>query len=139
MGVLLCMYLLLIKTGISMNAKCQKLKSPYCQFVSNYTVFPNSNSKRGNFITQVKKRGYFFIYFFYFFLYFLHNLIHQAEVDEKFEQSGTSISLLLEKSCHEKLHNFACMYYFPVCAENLDYEVYPCRELCLDIKQKCMR
>ena len=106
-------YIIQICVGLDTD-QCQTLQSSYCrQNNQSQTHFPNINSRL--------------------------NWRSQDDVDRYFQSPGSIITTLLEDNCHGELHFFACMYHFPVCSEALDREIYPCRELCLDIKETCMR
>ena len=105
-----------ICVGLKNEEKCEKLRSSYCKINSqNETSFPNKNSNFNG-----------------------RQLLTQDDVDNYFQNPGSIITTLLEHNCHGELHYFACMYHFPVCNEQIGV-VFPCRELCLDIKQSCMR
>ncbi len=103
-----------ICVGLKNEEKCEKLRSSYCKINSqNETSFPNKIS------------NYFET---------------QDDDDKYFQNPGSIITTLLEHNCHGELHYFACMYHFPVCTEQMGQQlIFPCRELCQDIKQSCSR
>ena len=49
-----------------------------------------------------------------------------------------SYSILLTSKCHPLLTNFLCLAYYPLCLKGLSVSVYPCRSICLDVKDKCL-
>uniref|UniRef100_A0AC34RT26 Uncharacterized protein n=1 Tax=Panagrolaimus sp. JU765 TaxID=591449 RepID=A0AC34RT26_9BILA len=44
---------------------------------------------------------------------------------------------LVEVGCYKHLKFFLCAMYTPICQENYDKQVLPCREVCLDARKRC--
>lgn len=109
--------LLGVVAGGEQDAQCQSFSKTniYCQNVNyNQTVFPHKILKEKGIQTQV-------------------------EAERDLSNPGTALTILHDSNCHKSIQYFICLYYFPICEENIQYPIYPCRELCLDIKDTCLR
>jgi len=102
--------------GIVLGQRCEPIKVGFCSSVqgsNNYNVFtPAAGAK--------------------------FKLSSQTAVETNFGNPGSAINTLRQQGCHENLVPFICMYFLPVCQENYPKPVYPCREVCESVKQKCL-
>ena len=69
---------------------------------------------------------------------FPNHLMDGVRTPEIAEASVESYSVLLTSKCHPLLTNFLCLAYYPLCQKGLPFTVYPCRSICLDVKDKCL-
>uniref|UniRef100_A0A914PYK3 Uncharacterized protein n=1 Tax=Panagrolaimus davidi TaxID=227884 RepID=A0A914PYK3_9BILA len=59
---------------------------------------------------------------------------------EKQEEAGLEVHQfypLVEVGCYKHLKFFLCAMYTPICQENYEMEVMPCREVCIEARKRC--
>uniref|UniRef100_A0A7E4ZZM8 Frizzled-4 n=1 Tax=Panagrellus redivivus TaxID=6233 RepID=A0A7E4ZZM8_PANRE len=59
---------------------------------------------------------------------------------ERQEEAGLEVHQfypLVEVGCYKHLKFFLCAMYTPICQENYEMEVMPCREVCLEARKRC--
>ena len=115
--------------GIALGQRCEPIKVGFCSSVqgsNNYNVFTPAAGAKFELSSQVSS--------------ILENSINysQTAVETNFGNPGSAISALRVQGCHENLVPFICMYFLPVCQEDYPRPVYPCREVCESVKQKCL-
>ncbi|KAM4702273.1 secreted frizzled-related protein 2-like [Discoglossus pictus] len=66
----------------------------------------------------------------------LPNLLGHDTMKEALQQAGSWVPLLT-KQCHQDTKKFLCSLFAPVCLNDLDEAVYPCRSLCEEVRDGC--
>lgn len=66
----------------------------------------------------------------------LPNLLGHESLQEVLEQASTWIPLV-QKQCHSDTRKFLCSLFAPVCIDDLDEIIQPCRSLCEKVKDSC--
>jgi hypothetical protein len=59
-----------------------------------------------------------------------------SETDAEADMTLRTYDDLLRIKCHPHIKSFLCWIYYPYCQG--DFTVYPCRDFCLDVKNKCI-
>ena len=135
----------LVKSGAtSGQQQCQSFSTDnfYCKNVNyNQTFFPHRILESERIRTQVNRDLNLGL------VTRLHNrpiyipyVIHfQAEAERELNKPGSLTTFLRDSNCHKSIQYFICLYYFPICSENFQYPIYPCRDLCDNIKNTCLQ
>ncbi|CAB1460900.1 unnamed protein product [Pleuronectes platessa] len=66
----------------------------------------------------------------------LPNLLGHETMNEVLQQASSWIPLV-QKQCHPDTRKFLCSLFAPVCLDELDEPIQPCRSLCESVKQGC--
>nr|XP_033796901.1 secreted frizzled-related protein 2 [Geotrypetes seraphini] len=66
----------------------------------------------------------------------LPNLLGHESMKEVLQQASSWIPLL-QKRCHRDTKKFLCSLFAPVCIDDLDETIQPCRSLCERVKDSC--
>lgn len=66
----------------------------------------------------------------------LPNLLGHETMNEVLQQAGSWIPLV-QKQCNPDTRKFLCSLFAPVCLDDLDEPIQPCRSLCESVKQGC--
>ncbi|KAL4640402.1 secreted frizzled-related protein 2 [Arapaima gigas] len=66
----------------------------------------------------------------------LPNLLGHETMDEILQQASSWIPLL-QKQCHQDTKKFLCSLFAPVCLDDHEELIQPCRSLCEGVKQGC--
>lgn len=66
----------------------------------------------------------------------LPNLLGHETMNEVLQQASSWIPLI-QKQCHPDTRKFLCSLFAPVCLDDLDEPIQPCRSLCESVKQGC--
>ncbi len=66
----------------------------------------------------------------------LPNLLGHETMDEVLQQAS-SWTPLVQKQCHPDTKKFLCSLFAPVCLDDLDEPIQPCRSLCESVKSGC--
>ncbi|XP_055500357.1 secreted frizzled-related protein 2 [Leucoraja erinacea] len=66
----------------------------------------------------------------------LPNLLGHETIDEVLQQASAWIPLV-QKQCHADTKKFLCSLFAPVCIDELDEPVRPCRSLCVQVRKGC--
>ncbi|XP_029466632.1 secreted frizzled-related protein 2 [Rhinatrema bivittatum] len=66
----------------------------------------------------------------------LPNLLGHESMKEVLQQASSWIPLL-QKQCHRDTKKFLCSLFAPVCIDDLDETIQPCRSLCEQVKASC--
>ncbi|KPP73744.1 secreted frizzled-related protein 2-like [Scleropages formosus] len=66
----------------------------------------------------------------------LPNLLGHETMDEVLQQASSWIPLV-QKQCHQDTRKFLCSLFAPVCLDELDEPIQPCRSLCEAVKTGC--
>lgn len=107
----------LVPSGAASGQQCQSFSTDnlYCKNVNyNQTFFPHRILESERIRTQ-------------------------AEAERELNKPGSLITFLRDSNCHKSIQYFICLYYFPICSENFQYPIYPCRDLCDNIKNTCLQ
>lgn len=66
----------------------------------------------------------------------LPNLLGHETMNEVLQQASSWIPLV-QKQCHPDTRKFLCSLFAPVCLDDLDEPIQPCRSLCESVKNGC--
>ncbi|XP_048395544.1 secreted frizzled-related protein 2 [Stegostoma tigrinum] len=66
----------------------------------------------------------------------LPNLLGHETMEEVLQQASSWIPLV-QKQCHPDTKKFLCSLFAPVCIDELDEPIQPCRSLCEQVKESC--
>uniref|UniRef100_A0A4W6EWY6 Secreted frizzled-related protein 2 n=1 Tax=Lates calcarifer TaxID=8187 RepID=A0A4W6EWY6_LATCA len=66
----------------------------------------------------------------------LPNLLGHETMNEVLQQASSWIPLV-QKQCHPDTRKFLCSLFAPVCLDDLDEPIQPCRSLCESVKRGC--
>ncbi|KAG8453994.1 hypothetical protein GDO86_000569 [Hymenochirus boettgeri] len=66
----------------------------------------------------------------------LPNLLGHETMKEAVQQASSWIPLV-QKQCHQDTKKFLCSLFAPVCIDDLDETIKPCRSLCEQVKDSC--
>lgn len=66
----------------------------------------------------------------------LPNLLGHETMNEVLQQASSWIPLV-QKQCHPDTRKFLCSLFAPVCLDDLDEPIQPCRSLCESVKHGC--
>ncbi|KAG9344073.1 hypothetical protein AGOR_G00190450 [Albula goreensis] len=66
----------------------------------------------------------------------LPNLLGHETMNEVLQQASSWIPLV-QKQCHPDTRKFLCSLFAPVCLDDLDEPIQPCRSLCESVKESC--
>ncbi|XP_048827045.1 secreted frizzled-related protein 2-like [Brienomyrus brachyistius] len=66
----------------------------------------------------------------------LPNLLGHETMKEVLQQASSWIPLV-QKQCHPDTRKFLCSLFAPVCLDDLDESIQPCRSLCEGVRQGC--
>ncbi|XP_006011139.1 secreted frizzled-related protein 2 [Latimeria chalumnae] len=66
----------------------------------------------------------------------LPNLLGHETMKEVLQQASSWIPLV-QKQCHPDTKKFLCSLFAPVCIDDLDETIQPCRSLCEQVKESC--
>ncbi|XP_069098999.1 secreted frizzled-related protein 2 [Pleurodeles waltl] len=66
----------------------------------------------------------------------LPNLLGHETLKEVLQQASSWIPLV-QKQCHPDTKKFLCSLFAPVCIDDLDETIQPCRSLCEQVKDSC--
>ncbi|XP_010897509.1 secreted frizzled-related protein 2 [Esox lucius] len=66
----------------------------------------------------------------------LPNLLGHETINEVLQQASSWIPLV-QKQCHPDTRKFLCSLFAPVCLDELDEPIQPCRSLCERVKDGC--
>lgn len=66
----------------------------------------------------------------------LPNLLGHETMNEVLQQASSWIPLV-QKQCHPDTRKFLCSLFAPVCLDDLDEPIQPCRSLCENVKHGC--
>lgn len=66
----------------------------------------------------------------------LPNLLGHETMNEVLQQASSWIPLV-QKQCHPDTRKFLCSLFAPVCLDDLDEAIQPCRSLCESVKHGC--
>lgn len=66
----------------------------------------------------------------------LPNLLGHETMNEVLQQAS-SWTPLVQKQCHPDTKKFLCSLFAPVCLDDLDEPIQPCRSLCESVKSGC--
>lgn len=66
----------------------------------------------------------------------LPNLLGHETMNEVLQQASSWIPLV-QKQCHPDTRKFLCSLFAPVCLDDLDEPIQPCRSLCESVKYGC--
>ncbi|XP_063776588.1 secreted frizzled-related protein 2 [Pseudophryne corroboree] len=66
----------------------------------------------------------------------LPNLLGHETMKEVLQQASSWIPLI-QKQCHRDTKKFLCSLFAPVCIDDLDETIKPCRSLCEQVKDSC--
>ncbi|XP_028833090.1 secreted frizzled-related protein 2 [Denticeps clupeoides] len=66
----------------------------------------------------------------------LPNLLGHETMNEVLQQAASWIPLV-QKRCHPDTRKFLCSLFAPVCLDDLDEPIQPCRSLCESVKRGC--
>ncbi|XP_030048551.1 secreted frizzled-related protein 2 [Microcaecilia unicolor] len=66
----------------------------------------------------------------------LPNLLGHENMKEVLQQASSWIPLI-QKQCHRDTKKFLCSLFAPVCIDDLDETIQPCRSLCEQVKDSC--
>lgn len=66
----------------------------------------------------------------------LPNLLGHETMNEVVQQASSWIPLV-QKQCHPDTRKFLCSLFAPVCLDDLDEPIQPCRSLCESVKNGC--
>lgn len=66
----------------------------------------------------------------------LPNLLGHETMNEVLQQAASWIPLV-QKQCHPDTKKFLCSLFAPVCLDDLDEPIQPCRSLCESVKDGC--
>ncbi|XP_024115187.1 secreted frizzled-related protein 2 [Oryzias melastigma] len=66
----------------------------------------------------------------------LPNLLGHETMTEVLQQAASWIPLV-QKQCHPDTRKFLCSLFAPVCLDDLDEPIQPCRSLCESVKRGC--
>uniref|UniRef100_H2SXU2 Secreted frizzled-related protein 2 n=1 Tax=Takifugu rubripes TaxID=31033 RepID=H2SXU2_TAKRU len=66
----------------------------------------------------------------------LPNLLGHETMNEVLQQASSWIPLV-QKQCHPDTRKFLCSLFAPVCLDDLDEPIQPCRSLCESVRNSC--
>ncbi|XP_078397850.1 secreted frizzled-related protein 2 [Cetorhinus maximus] len=66
----------------------------------------------------------------------LPNLLGHETMEEVLQQASSWIPLV-QKQCHPDTKKFLCSLFAPVCIDEVDEPIQPCRSLCEQVKESC--
>lgn len=66
----------------------------------------------------------------------LPNLLGHETMKEVLQQASSWIPLI-QKQCHRDTKKFLCSLFAPVCIDDLDETIKPCRSLCEQVRDSC--
>ncbi|KAL7841469.1 hypothetical protein SRHO_G00251600 [Serrasalmus rhombeus] len=66
----------------------------------------------------------------------LPNLLGHEAMSEVLQQAASWVPLV-QKRCHPDTRKFLCSLFAPVCLQDMDEPIRPCRSLCEDVRRGC--